>query len=133
MCIRFFVDENLGQEMVEGLKMLGYDNIEHLLETFEQGASDVEWLKYVGENKLVLITKDGRIRKNFLEKESLRKYGVVAFFLGGKKQGTKQISLQLITAWNQMEALAKRQLKTGVAGAFIVYARGTTIKPISLP
>ncbi len=133
MCIRFFVDENLGQDMVEGLKKLGYDNIEHLLETFKPGTPDVEWLKYVGDNNLVLITKDGRIRKNFLEKKALREYGVVAFFLGGKEQGTKQISLQIVTAWNNMEANAKHQLKTGVAGAFAVNARGSTIKTIPLP
>jgi predicted nuclease of predicted toxin-antitoxin system len=133
MCIKFFVDENLGKPLVDGLRSFGYENIEHLLDHFEKGTPDIEWLKYIGENKLVLITKDGRIRKNILEKEALRKYGVVAFFLGGNEQSTKQIALQLQTVWNKMSSEAKRQLDTGVAGAFTVNARGTKITTIPLP
>ena len=132
MCVEFFVDENIGQSLVDGLRAIGYDNIEHCLETFEPGTPDEEWLEYIGQERIVLITKDKRIRKNILEKQTIREYGIVAFFLGGSKQSTKQIALQLQHAWPKMENQAKKQLKTGVAGAFIIRAQGKTIVRIDI-
>ena len=74
MAIKFFIDENLGIDLVKGLRSLGHTNIEHILETFEPGVIDEEWLKYVGENRFAIITKDRNIRKNPREKTLLKKY-----------------------------------------------------------
>lgn len=132
MELRFFVDENLGPNLVRGLRDLGYSNIEHILETFDPGTDDEVWLDYVGSNGLVLITKDKGIRRNPKEKTALLQHGIVAFYLGGKEKGSREISKQLIVAWNKMEACAIRQKKKGIAGAFIIRPKGGKIDDIPL-
>lgn len=132
MGVRFFVDNNFGRNLVDGLRALGYSNIEHLQEHFPQDTADEVWLKYVGENGYVLITKDKAIRHNPKEKAALLENRVVAFYLGGDQMGTKEISKQLINAWGKMEARAEIQFKRGVAGAFIVRPRGGKIEEIPL-
>jgi hypothetical protein len=132
MGIKFFVDANIGRNLVTGLHDLDYQNIEHIHDNFPEGTIDEVWLEYVGKNRLVLITKDKMIRKNPNEKAALLKYGIVAFFIGGEKAGIKEISKQLINAWDKMEAEAKRQQKKGVAGAFLIRPGGGKIVEIPL-
>ncbi len=131
MEVKFFFDEGLGHNLVKGLSLQG-KNVEHVLDTFLQGTKDVEWLSYVGENKLVLVTKDKGIRRKPNEKAMLQKYGVVAFYLGGSEKSGHDILKQLVNAWENMEAKAQKQLKTGRAGAFIVRPNGRKIDPIPL-
>ena len=132
MAVRFFVDANIGQNLVKGLNALGYTNIEHISDKFSEGEIDEVWLKYVGENGLVLITKDKRIRKNPKEKALLQRYGIVAIYLGGNAMGIKETSKQIINAWDKMEACAERQIKKRMAGAFLVPPHGGRIIEIPL-
>ncbi len=132
MPIRFFVDENIGPDFVKGLRLLGYDNIEHISEKFPAGTLDEVWLRYVGEMGYVLITKDKKIRKNPKEKAALVKYRIVAFFLGGNEVGSRQMVKQIINAWDKMEACAEVQQKKGVAGAFRIPRGGGKIEDIPL-
>jgi len=132
MGIRFFIDENLGYHLAEGLRLLLGCEVQHLLDTFPAGTKDVDWLEYVGENNLVLITKDKGIRRKPNEKALLRKYGIVAFYLGGREQSGQDIAKQLVNALDRMEAMAKRQFKKNTAGAFIVRPRGHKIEEIPL-
>jgi predicted nuclease of predicted toxin-antitoxin system len=132
MDVKFFFDANLGINLVHGLRELGYTNVEHIHEKFEEGVIDVIWLEYVGKNRLVLITKDKALRKNPKEKAALLKYKIVAFYLGGSQLGIKDISKQLINAWEKMEACAKRQQKKSVPGAFIIRPGGGKIEEIPL-
>ncbi len=132
MAIKFFVDENLGINLVFGLRNLGHTNIEHILETFNPGVPDEEWLRYVGENQLAIITKDKHIRKNPLEKAQLIKYNITAFYLSGSQTGITEIGKQLMNAWNLMEACANRQHKKRKAGAFIIRPGGRKIEEIPL-
>lgn len=132
MGIKFFVDAGLSQKMVEGLRDLGYTNIEHIHEKFPVGTLDEEWLEYVGVNKLVVITKDKMIRKNPKEKAALLKYNIVAFYLGGDKLSVREMSKQIINAWDSMESHALMQQKKGIAGAFIIRPRGNKFELISL-
>ena len=81
--MRFFVDNNLSQKLAKGMAAFGEDVI-HLKEEFPEETIDTEWLKYVGEEGLVLITRDEAIRRNPAELAALREYKVGAFFLGGK-------------------------------------------------
>ncbi len=124
MDVKFFVDENLGIELVNGLRSFGHSNVEHLEEVFAKGTDDETWLNYLGEKGYCLITKDKKIRKNPKEKEALRKHNITAFFLGGSQMGITDIGKQLMNAWDKMEAHAKQQKKKGVAGAFIVNRHG---------
>lgn len=132
MGVEFFVDAGLGLRLVEGLRSLGYENIQHIHEKFPVGTLDEEWLEYVGKNKLVVITKDKMIRKNPKEKAALLKYGIVAFYLGGDKLSIREMASQLINAWDKMEACAIKQQKKGVAGAFVIRPRGGKIEEIPL-
>jgi hypothetical protein len=132
MGVEFFVDAGLGLRLVEGLRSLGYENIQHIQEKFPVGTLDEEWLEYVGKNKLVIITKDKMIRKNPKEKAALLKYGIVAFYLGGDKLSIREMASQLINAWDKMEACAIKQQKKGVAGAFVIRPRGGKIEEIPL-
>jgi len=132
MGVEFFVDAGLGLKLVTGLRDLGYTNIIHIYEKFPIGVLDEEWLEYVGENKLVVITKDKMIRKNPKEKAALIKYGIVAFYLSGDKLSIKEMGKQLINAWEKMETCAVKQQKTGVAAAFVIRPRGNKIEVIPL-
>ncbi len=131
MGVRFFFDEGLGQNLANGLSQIG-KNVEHVLDNFPQGTKDVEWLKYVSENRLALVTKDKGIRRKPNEKAMLLKYGIVAFYLGGSEKSGHDILKQLVNAWENMEAKAQKSLKTGKAGAFIVRPNGRKIEPIPL-
>ncbi len=132
MPIRFFVDENIGPDLVKGLRLLGYENIEHIHDTFPPGTADEVWLEYVGKNGYVLITKDKKIRKHPKEKAALVKYKIVAFFLGGSQVGGRQIANQIINAWDKMEACAAMQQRKGLPGAFRIPPRGGKIEVIPL-
>jgi hypothetical protein len=129
MGVRFFIDENFGHDLAKGLALIGL-NVEHLLDTFPPGTKDLDWLGYVGENKLALITKDKNIRKKPNEKALLRKHKVVAFFLGGSERSGQEIATQLMIAWPKMEAEAEQQFKKNAAGLFIVRPRGGKVERI---
>jgi hypothetical protein len=131
MGVRFFIDEGLGHNLSKGLSLLG-KNVEHVLDTFQSGTKDIEWLDYVGKNKLILITKDKGIRRKPNEKAMLLKYNIVAFYLGGSEKSGQDIVKQLINAWSRMEDIAAQQLNAGKAGAFMINPRGNKIAPIML-
>lgn len=131
MGVRFIFDEGIGQDFATGLRLTG-KNVEHVLDNFEPGTSDEIWLDYVGNNQLVLIAKDKGIRRKPNEKALLLKYGIVVFYLGGSEVSGHDILLQLVKAWNKMEQIAKKQMKKGVAAAFIIRPGGGKIEPLSL-
>jgi len=131
MDLKFIFDEGLGHGLATGLRLAG-KNVEHVLDHFPRGTPDVDWLSYVGENKLILVTKDKGIRKKPNEKELLIKYKIVAFYLGGSEKSGQDILKQLVNAWENMEEKAKTQLKKGRAGAFIVRPGGGKIEVIPL-
>lgn len=132
MDVRFFVDENLGLNLVLGLRLLGHENIEHLTEKFKSGEKDEVWLEYVGQNNLVLISKDQKIRSNPKQKALLKKYKIVAFYLHGEFVGIQQISKQLIISWDKIEARAKTELKRRRPIYFVVRPKGGKIDEFPL-
>jgi predicted nuclease of predicted toxin-antitoxin system len=132
MAIRFLVDENIGIELVLGLRLLGHENIEHVTEKFGSGALDEEWLEYAGKNKLAIITKDKSIRKNPLEKALIKKYNLVAFYLGGNQTGIAEISKQIIISWKKMETKVRIYQKKSVPAAFRIRLHGGTFDEIPL-
>ena len=78
----FFFDNNVSKKIVDGLKAFG-EEVVHLQEIFPEDSADIEWLQYVGENGLVLITRDERVRWNPAEIAAIKKFKVATFFLGG--------------------------------------------------
>lgn len=131
MCIKFIFDEGIGHDFVTGLRLTG-KNAEHVLDNFDEATADEIWLEYAGKNNLALITKDKNIRRNPSEKALLKKYGIVAFYLGGSEKSGQDILKQLVNAWDKMEAKVKQQRKKGNAAAFWVPQRGGKITDIPL-
>ncbi len=61
--MKFFFDNNLSKNLVKGFKAFGEDVV-HIKDIFPEGTPDIEWLKYVGVNRLILVTRDERLRFN---------------------------------------------------------------------
>jgi hypothetical protein len=70
------------------------------------GARDTEWLPVVGAAKLVVLTRDKRIRTRPVEREALLRHGVRACFLtsGGNLDMFAQLRLWL-RHWDAIEEL----------------------------
>lgn len=126
--MRAFIDNNLSPHLAAGLQGFGEDVV-HLTHYFEHDASDEEWLGYVGDNGLTLVTRDDRIRHNPSEKEALKAHNVGAFFLGGKQRTRCELIQQLVRNWPRIKELSQR---TRRPFAYRIPPTGTKIDPISL-
>ena len=79
--VTFFIDHSLGGKLIAGrLRDLGAQ-VEILADHFPTETPDVEWLKAVGDKGWVVLSKDGRIRRDSVERAALKSAGVQAFFL----------------------------------------------------
>lgn len=105
------------------------ESVEHLLDHFPQGAKDTEWLPYVGQEGLTLITRDNRIRWRPAELRALRKAQVGAFFLGGKNRSSCDLIEQVVRNWRNIKELAQKEHRPF---ALRVPPRGKKISRIDL-
>lgn len=104
--MKFFFDNNLSKKLVNGLRAFGEDVV-HLKENFEEDASDVEILKFVGKHKMGFITRDERVRWNPAEHAAIRDNRVGAFFLGGKNLNAWKIIQQIVRNWPRVKELGE--------------------------
>jgi predicted nuclease of predicted toxin-antitoxin system len=118
--IRFFFDNNLSPNLAKGLHSFG-ENVEHLRDNFDPDTEDEIWLKYAGENGLVVITRDGRIKKNPAEIKAYVDHKVGAFFIVGKNLKKCEIIQLVIKAWPNIKETAH---KTRPPYAFKVKRQG---------
>ncbi|MBI5868192.1 MAG: DUF5615 family PIN-like protein [candidate division Zixibacteria bacterium] len=103
--MKFFLDNNLGRQLADGMHAFGED-VTHILDHFKPDSRDTDWLPIVGEKQWILITRDERIRYNPLEKAELVSNGVGAFFLGGKNRSRCELIQQLVRNWPRIKELA---------------------------
>ena len=103
--MKFFFDNNLSENLVKGFKAFGEDVV-HLKDIFPEGTPDIKWLKYVGVNQLILVTRDERLRFNPAEIITLKQYKVGAFFLGGKNLTRCKIIQQIVRHWHRIKEFA---------------------------
>jgi hypothetical protein len=122
--MKFFIDNNLSRHLAQGMSSFGEDVV-HLKDQFPEDTEDVKWLKYIGQNRFVLITRDEQIRWKPAEIEALRKYKVDAFFLGGKKLNRCKIIQLLIRHWPRIKEYAQ---KTKAPYAFRIPPSGTKFR-----
>ncbi len=101
----FFFDNNISKKIVEGLKAFG-EEVVHLQEKFPEDSPDVEWLRYIGEQGFVLITKDEKVRWNPAELATIKKFKVGTFFLGGKNLDRCKQVQQVIRNWPRIKELS---------------------------
>lgn len=103
--MKFFIDNNLGKQLSDGMKGFG-ESVTHLQNVFPEAEDDPIWLPYVGKHDLFLITRDDRIRWRPAELAALRDNHVGAFFLGGKNRNRCKLIQQLVRNRPQMKRLA---------------------------
>ena len=111
-----------------GLKAFDEDVV-HLKDLFKDDTQDLEWLRYIGKEKIFLITRDERIRRNPSELQALKNYKVGAFFLGGKNLGRCKIIQQVIRNWPRIKEFAA---KKRTPFAFRIPPQGTKFSSIDL-
>jgi len=126
--MRFFFDNNLSSHLAGGMKEFGEDVV-HLRDHFPENATDAEWLPFIGDNDLILVTRDDAIRWNPAEIQAVRRHKVAAFFLGGKKLSRCQLIQQLVRNWPRMKKLATTEKRPF---AFRVPPHGTALTRLSL-
>ncbi|CAM3878917.1 hypothetical protein [Bordetella tumulicola] len=85
--MKFFFDNNLSPYLAAGIRELSKGSrgiaseIIHLKEKFPPATPDHEWIQPLGrEGGWAVISQDG-LRKNDLEREALRKSGLMVFVL----------------------------------------------------
>lgn len=125
--MKFFFDNNLGENLAKGLKAFGED-VMHLKDRFREDAPDNEWLKYIGQNGIFLVTRDEKVRHRPIEVQALKQNGVGAFFLGGKNRTRCELIQQVVRNWPRMKQLAS---DTDRPFAFRVPPSG--VKFVSIP
>ena len=126
--MKFFFDNNLSPNLANGLQAFGEDVV-HLKELFKEDTLDSEWLEYIGNKRIFLITRDERIRRNPSELQALKNYKVGAFFLGGKNLGRCNIIQQVIRNWPRIKEFAS---KKRTPFAFRIPPKGTKFSSIDL-
>jgi hypothetical protein len=105
---RFFVDENdlaLGKALAALHGDVVFPGHSDLPEV-PRGALDDEWLPEVGRRRLVVITRDRKIRYRAGEKRAWIEHRVRGFVLTGRKSQTTTDSLAVLEAhWATIEGL----------------------------
>ena len=103
--MRFFVDNNLGENLARGMKAFGEDVV-HLKEFFKPDTDDTVWLAKIGAEGWFLLTRDLRVRKRPGELQAIKEHDVGAFFLGGKNRSKWELVQQLVRNWPRLKELA---------------------------
>ena len=120
--MNFFFDNNLSQHLAKAMDILEQEGrVIHLQDEFQPDAKDEDWLEFVGKNRMILITRDKKIKRRAAELRALKNYKVGAFILGGQNPGIWQIVKQIINNWLRIKDLAS---KTRVPFIFKVPLRG---------
>ena len=78
--ITFFIDRCLGKKLATVLRVQGL-TVEIHDSHFAKDAKDVDWLPTIGQQGWVVLTKDERIAKRFLERMAVANAGVRMFVL----------------------------------------------------
>ena len=126
--MKFFIDNNLSIQMARGMEGFG-EEVMHLQDEFPQGTPDEQWLQYVGDNDLILVTRDREIRRRPAELKALKDHKVGVFFLGGKNRGRCELIQQLVRNWPRMKAVAAKARKPF---AFVVPPSGGKFRDVPL-
>ena len=109
MPAEFFVDENdlaLGKALDEQYGTVVYPGHPDL-PAVPRGSLDDEWLPVVGQARLVVITRDQRIRYRTVEKQLWKEHGVRGFVLTGRTSQSTEASLRILARhWPELTSLA---------------------------
>jgi len=124
----FFFDNNISPTLVEGLKGFGED-VCHLKDYFPEDTPDPQWLKAIGQNNWILITRDKAINRRPVEKQAIKQYKLGSFFMLGKDMDRWAQVKQMVIAWKRIKEYAAKSRKPF---AYKVYRSGRKIEPLPL-
>ncbi|MCQ3814746.1 MAG: hypothetical protein KTU85_10085 [Acidimicrobiia bacterium] len=112
MSLWFFVDENdlgLGRRLSQKQKQVlfpGHPSIPDV----PRGCQDEVWLKVVGQQELVVITRDRRIRYRPVERRVWIEHRVRGFVLTGRASQTTGQSLDILANhWKRIESTVQER------------------------
>jgi PIN like domain len=101
----FFTDANLGRRIVpEALRAAGEEVKVHD-DCFAAGTQDLVWLRKVGRNGWIVLTKDSRIRYRRNEMEALLSSGTRSFVLVSRNMPGVEIAKIFVSALPGMKKL----------------------------
>jgi len=129
--MNFFFDNPLSPNLAKAMNLLEEreGTVTHLKDIFPGDEKDEIWLPYVGNNDLVLITRDRKIRKRPAQLMAFKRHDVGAFILTGKIMTKWQGIRQLINAWEEIKRL---NTITKKPYAFQIPLRGRKIQRLGL-
>lgn len=131
MAPRFFVDENdlaLGRLLAEQHGDVVYPGHDDLPQV-PRRALDDDWLPIIGQRRLVVITRDQRIRYRNAEKQAWVAHGVRGFVLTGRRSQTTSDSKAILDLhWTIIEALVSAKLD----GPWMQAVTASGLRPIDL-
>jgi hypothetical protein len=108
--VRWFVDENnllLARRLAEMRADVVYPGHPDLADV-PRGATDEAWLEIVGTRRLVVITRDKRIRYRAVQRQRWIEHGVRGFVLAGAGNLRIEEQLALIQSrWNAVERFVR--------------------------
>jgi hypothetical protein len=108
----FFVDENdlaLGRRLAERHRAVHYPGHPSLSDV-PRGTPDDTWLRIVGTRRMIVITRDRRIRYRPVERLAWVQHAVRGFVLTGTKSQTTESSLAMIDRhWDDMLRIIDRE------------------------
>lgn len=112
MSTGFFVDENdlaLGRALEAEVGRVVYPGHQNL-PSVPRGSLDDEWLPVIGQQGLVVITRDKSIRYRKVEKQMWLDHRVRGFVLTGRKsQSTVESLVLLVRRWTEITDLVEAQ------------------------
>jgi hypothetical protein len=135
----YFVDRSLGNKVLVQHLRDSRLRVEAHDDHFKPDTPDQDWLRKVGAQGWVVLTKDKAIRRNLLEREALIDARVACFMLGRGDLSAVQMSLAFVKALPRMTRALRRfcvPLAAGVSasgGVSVLLADGELLeKPILL-
>ena len=106
-----YIDENLPRHLARGFnllqlpetKKLGFAcEVRHLMDDFDMGIKDVDWIKAMQNSDCCMLTQDYHITRRKDELKAYREAKLGMFFVKGKS------SRHGLTVWEMVELLARR-------------------------
>jgi PIN like domain len=104
--ITFFIDRALGKKSVPDALRLAGANIEIHCDHFAPEAADVDWLPVVAQKGWVVLTKDEKIGRNYLEVLAIAQYGAKVFVLNSANLKSKEMADIFVGSLDKMTAFS---------------------------
>jgi predicted nuclease of predicted toxin-antitoxin system len=104
----FFIDKCLGRYDVANALRAEGERVEILTDHFPQDAEDSLWLPAVGQNGWIVLSKDKRLRHNYIELTKLLESGTHSFLLTSGNFTGAEMAQAFVEALPAMKALVAK-------------------------